>query len=115
MNLTLSETPMTGFLSKPFNESLDFPIVHSLMNHINCLTAQCQVNLPMQFASNIRCDTSGVVDNEPHLSRTCKTSFLFVPLAVRVHAGCSAFPFYTPTKPLIRLNIKYKIVLSPKL
>ena len=43
------------------------------------------------------------------MSRTCKTSFLFAPLAVRVHTGCSTFPFYTPTKPLIRhVFIKYK-------
>ena len=25
---------------------------------------------------------------------------MFAPLAVRVQAGCSAFPFYTPTKPV---------------
>ena len=30
-----------------------------------------------------------------------------------VQAGCSAFPFYSPTKPLIRLYIKYKTVLIP--
>ena len=41
--------------------------------------------------------------------------FLFAPLAVRVQAGCSAFPFYTPTKPLIRLYLKYKTVLIPKI
>ena len=29
---------------------------------------------------------------------------LFGPLAVRVHTGCSAFPFYTLTKPLIILQ-----------
>ena len=49
------------------------------------------------------------------MSRTCKTSLLFAPLAVRVQAGCSAFPFYTPTKPLIRLYFKYNTVLIPKL
>ena len=35
-------------------------------------------------------------------------------LAVRVHTGCSAFPFNTPqepTKQVIRLHIKYKTVL----
>ena len=37
------------------------------------------------------------------------------PLAVRVQAGCSVFPFYTPTKTLIRLYFKYKTVLIPKL
>ena len=49
-----------------------------------------------------------VIDSEPHLSCTCKSSFLFAPLAVRVQTACSAFPFCTPTKPLIRLNIKSK-------
>ena len=43
-----------------------------------------------------------------HLSRMCKTSLLFAPLAVRVLAGCSAFPLYTLTKPLIRFYFKYK-------
>ena len=37
------------------------------------------------------------------------------PHAVRVHAGCSAFPFNTPTKPLLRSHIKYKTVVFPKL
>ena len=30
-------------------------------------------------------------------SRTCQTILLFALLTVRVHAGCSPFPFYTPT------------------
>ena len=59
-----------------------------------------------------RSDTGVVIDSEPHPSRTCKTSLLFAPLAVRVYTGCSAFPFYTPTKPLIQLQIKYKTVFS---
>ena len=56
-----------------------------------------------------------VIDSEPNLSRTCKTSLLFAPLAVRAHTGCSDFLFYTPTKPLIRLYFKYKTVLIPNL
>ena len=36
-------------------------------------------------------------------------------MAVRVHTGFSAVSFFTPTKLLIGLNIKYKIVLSHKL
>ena len=32
-----------------------------------------------------------------------------------VQAGCSAFPFHTPTNPLIPLNFKYKTVIIPKL
>ena len=60
-------------------------------------------------------NTGVVIDSEPQPSRTCKTSLLFVPLAVRIQAGCSAFPFYTPTKPLKRLYFKYITVLIPKL
>ena len=56
-----------------------------------------------------------MIDSEPHLSRTCKTSIVIAPLAVRVQAGCSPFPFYTLIKPLIRLYFKYKTVLIPKL
>ena len=42
----------------------------------------------------------------------------FAPLAVRVHTGCSVFPFYTLTKPLMQLHITFintKTVLLPKL
>ena len=46
----------------------------------------------------VRSDTGFVIDSEPHTSRTCKTSLYVVSLAVRVHTGCSAFPFYTPIK-----------------
>ena len=56
-----------------------------------------------------------MIDNEPHLSHMCKTSFLFAPLAVRVQAACSAFPFYILTKPLLWLYFKYKTVLISKL
>ena len=48
-----------------------------------------------------RSDISVLIDSEPHLSRMCKANLLFAPLAVRVQAGCSAFPFYTPTILLI--------------
>ena len=83
------------------------------MNDINFIDS-CQAHLPMQSlrTSNLfsRSDTGIVIDSEPHLSCTCKTSLLFAPLAVSVHTGCSAFPFYTPTKLLIQLHIKYKTV-----
>ena len=45
------------------------------------------------------------MQNKPLISR----------LAVHDQAACSAFPFYTPTKPLIWLYFKYKTVLIPKL
>ena len=40
---------------------------------------------------------------------------LVAQLAFRVQAGCSAFPFYTPTKPLKRLYFKYKTFVIPNL
>ena len=65
------------------------------------LINSCQAHLPVQNTSNIELfaisDTGVVIDSEPHVSHTCKTNFLFAPLAVSVQAGCSAFPFYTPT------------------
>ena len=88
------------------------------MNYTNLIDS-CQAHLPMQYASTsnsfARCDTGVVIDSEPHLSRTCKTSLLFAPLAILVQAGCSAFPFYTLTKQLIRLYFRYKTVVIPKL
>ena len=89
-----------------------FATVQNLMNYIN-LIHSCPCNTLRTANSFARSDTGVVIDSEPHRSRTCKSSFLFAALAVRVHTGCSAFPFYTPTKPLMRLNIEYKIVLSP--
>ena len=75
----------------------------------------CQAPLSLQYTSNIeliaRSDTGVVIDSELHLSGMCKTSLLFTPLTVCVHAVCSAFLFYTLTKLLICLHIKYKIVL----
>ena len=62
-----------------------------------------------------RSDTGVVIDSEPHLSCTCKSSLLFAQLPVRVQAGASAFPFYTLTKPLIRFYFKYQTALVPKL
>ena len=61
-----------------------------------------------------RSDTGVVIDSKLDLSRRCKTSLLFAQFVVRVQAGCSAFSFYTPTKPLIQLYFKYKTVLIPK-
>ena len=68
-----------------------------------------QAHMPLQYSSNsARSDTGVVIDSEPDLIHMCQTSLLVAPLAVRVHTGCSTFPFYTPTKPLIWLHIKYK-------
>ena len=58
-----------------------------------------------------RSDTGVLIDSEPNPSRTCKTNLVVAPLTVCVQAGFSAFLFYTPTKPLIRLYFKYKPVL----
>ena len=84
-----------------------FSLTHFLTpDYKRCVTQQ---------NSLARSDTGVVIDSEPHPSHTCKASLLFAPLAVRVQAGCSAFPFYTPTLPLLRLYFKYKTVLIPKL
>ena len=88
------------------------------MNYKNLIDS-CQALLPVQFASNIKLirqisDTGVVIDSQPHASRMCKTSILSAPLAVHVQAGCSTFPFYTPTKQLKRLYFKYKTVLTTK-
>ena len=69
-----------------------FATVYSLMNYTTLIDS-CQAHLPMQRASFARSDTGVVIDSEPQPSRTCKTSFLFALLAVRVQADCSAFPF----------------------
>ena len=56
-------------------------------------------------------DTVVVIDGKPNLIRICKTSLLFALLAVQIHIGCSAFPFYnSPTKPLKGLHIEYKTI-----
>ena len=64
------------------------------MNDTNLIDS-CQAHLPMQYASNIelRSDTGIVIESEPHLSRTCKTSLLCALLAVRIQAGYVAFLF----------------------
>ena len=84
--------------------------------HVRLRCGLLAITAPVSHLANeLDGDTGGVIDSEPHLSRTCKTSLLFAQLDARVHTGCSAFLFCTPTKPLIRLNSKHKIVLSPKL
>ena len=80
------------------------------MNYTN-LIGSCQAHLPMHFASNIelRSDTGIVIDSEPHLSRTCKTSLLCALLAVRIQAGYVAFPF------TLRLTCIYDYILNTKM
>ena len=63
------------------------------------------LNMLRTLNSFAKSDTGVVVDSEPHPSHMCKTSLFFAPLAVRIQAGYSAFPFYTLTNPLIRLNL----------
>ena len=70
----------------------------------------CLYNTLQTLNSFARSDTGVVIDSKPHLNHMCKTSLLFAPLAVRVQTGCSADPFYTPTKLLIRLYFEYKNV-----
>ena len=88
------------------------------MKDINLIDS-CQAHLLVHYAGNIKLihqrDTGIVIDRGPHLNHTCKTSLLFAPLVVRVYNGCLAFPFYTPSKPLIRVHIKNKPVLFHQL
>ena len=81
------------------------------MNYTN-LIGSWQADLPVQHTSNTE-----LIRQKLHWCCVWQraTNLLFAPLAVRVQVGCSAFPFYTPTKPLIRLNYKYKTVSIPKL
>ena len=58
-----------------------------------------------------RSEIGVVIDSKQYLIHMCKASLVFAPLAVCVQTGCSAFPFYTPNKWLIRLHIKYKTAL----
>ena len=51
------------------------------------------VMITLTSARTVELASAGVVINRP--------LDLFAPLAVVVQAGCSAFPFYTPTKPLM--------------
>ena len=100
------------FQSKPSMNRYFFQLlIASWITHIWLTTAKLICPCRTLQTSNLftRSDTGVVIDNWPHLSRTCKTSFLFAPLSVRVDAGCSAFPFYTPTKPLIWLHNNTKL------
>ena len=81
------------------------------MDLIDSCKLTCPCNTFRTSNAFARSDTGGVIDSKPNLSGKSKTNLLFALFAVRVHTGCSACPFYTPTKPLIRLHIKYKTVL----
>ena len=111
-----SETILMFTFSKQFfNETVLQPFIASWMTRIwlTAATLTCPYNTLRTSNSFARIDTGVVIDSMPHMSHTCKTSLLCVPLAVRVQAGCSAFQFYTLTKLLIRLHFKYKTDLLP--
>ena len=77
------------FLKQAFNESLDFlqPFIVSWMSK-NWLTV---ANLTSN--SFARSDTGVVIDCEPHLSRTCKSSLFYSPLAAVSTLAVSLFRF----------------------
>ena len=107
------------FLRTLINRTSPFPILRGEGGIFSFSFQSFNRSLCKQImnSSFTRSDTGIVIDSEPHLSRTCKTSLKFAPLAVHVHTGCSAFPFYTQTKSftwLIRLYMRYKTVLFPK-
>ena len=79
----------------------------------------CQAHFSVQYASNIElirqkwywcCDWQRATP-ESHV----QNKPLVCSIGCHAQAGYSAFPFYTPTKPLIRLYFKYKTILIPKL
>ena len=111
--------PIFPFSKQAFNESLDFcnRFITSWITQIwlTAVKLTCPRNTLRTSNLFARSDTGVVIDSKPHPNRTCKTSLLFAQLAVRVQAGCSTFPFYTPTKPFIRLIFKNNTVLIPKL
>ena len=83
------------------------------MNDIILLTSAkltCPCNMLQSSNLFARNDTGVVIDSKPHLSRMCKTCFLFAALAVRVYTGRFTFPFYTPTKPLTQLHVLFPIL-----
>ena len=89
------------FSCNPLINLLIFATVHSLMNYINLIDS-CQADLPVQYASNIQLISQKWYWCCDWQRATTEPSLLFAQLAVCVQAGCSTFPFYTPTKPLIQ-------------
>ena len=104
---------MFTFSSKPLmNLRFISATVHSLMNDTSLIDS-CKHHLPLQYASNIEfirqkfhwgCDRQRAT-SESHMQNK--------PLVCSIACSCSklAFPFYTPTKPLIQLHIKYNTVI----
>ena len=97
--ILLSQTLYLQFRSNHIMNLLIFATVHSLMNYTNLIEScqtHCTCNTLRTWNSFTRSDTDVEIDSEPHLSRTCKTSLLFAPLAVQVQAGCSVFSILHP-------------------
>ena len=83
-----------------------FATVYNLMKGINMIDSCQTLARTIRFKHRIHSPEvtqmlTVVIDSDPHLIRTCKTSLSFAPLVVGVHTGLSAYLFYTPTKPLI--------------
>ena len=79
------------------------------MNYTNMIDS-CQAHLLVQYAPNTeRIRQKWLTASNIRIARVKQASCLLV------QAGCSAFPFYTPTKPLKRLCFKYKTVIVLKL
>ena len=116
--LKKSDTIIFTFSRQAFNQSLEFGTVHSLMNYTK-FDRSCQAHLPVQFASNIEfirqmwhwcCDWQRATP-ELHVQNML--------LVCSIGCPCShwllRFSALHSNKTVIRLNIKYKIVLYPKL
>ena len=74
------------YIFKFSKQDLNFqPFIASWMIQIWLTAAKltCPCNALQTSNSFARSETGVVIDSEPHLSRTCNTSFLFAPLALR--------------------------------
>ena len=67
----------------------------------------CPCNRLRASISFARSDSGVVIDSKPQQSHAKQACCFLNRLSVFTRA-VSAFPFYTSTKPLIRLHIKYK-------
>ena len=104
---------MFTFSNQAFNKSLVFsnfswPDPGGHVSDINLIDS-CQAHLPVQYASNLR--SVVITGSNTCVARAKHTSCLFHLLSLFT----LAFLFGTPTKPLLRLNIKNKFVLFHKL
>ena len=75
------------------------------MKDMNMISSY-QAHLLVQYPSSPE-----LIDSEPHLIARAKQASCFLHWLSVVTLAVPLFPFNTPTKPLIRLHIKYTTVI----